>query len=90
MTKTITAAALSAALLLAGGSAFAQQGTTLAGPAQGSKANGEASTQPSGAGLGSNGAHSMSGGTATGVGGGRMSGTGTGAMQGTAGGAMTR
>lgn len=47
MTKTkffVAAAAL--AMLTA--PALAQQGTTLAGPAQGSKANGSASTRPSG------------------------------------------
>ena len=43
-----TIIATSAAILLAATSAvFAQQGTTLAGPAQGSKANGESSTAPS-------------------------------------------
>lgn len=52
MTNTIqtraTIAALAAAgLLLGAGSAFAQQGTTLAGPAQGEKADGSASTTPS-------------------------------------------
>ncbi len=46
--KTTIIAATSAAILLAATSAvFAQQGTTLAGPAQGSKANGESSTAPS-------------------------------------------
>lgn len=48
MKNTILAAATSVALLAwAGSTALAQQGTTLAGPAQGSKADGSSSTQPS-------------------------------------------
>lgn len=46
-TKTRIAAIAAATLLLGSGSAFAQQGTTLAGPAQGQKADGSASTVPS-------------------------------------------
>lgn len=50
MNKTILAVAVSAAVLaFASNGAFAQQGTTLAGPAQGSKANGTSSMQPSAA-----------------------------------------
>ena len=79
LSKIATIAAT--ALMLSGtSSAFAQQGTTLAGPAQGSKGNGEASTKPSGASAGSSGSATTGtktgDGTATGTGDSKSTATG--------------
>ena len=80
---TVTASAL----LLVANAASAQQGTTLAGPAQGSKSNRASSTQPSAA-SGANGSAMTRGGAATATDGaasegGAMS-TGSGASSGAA------
>lgn len=68
MTFKITAALAATVLMLAAAPSFAQQGTTLAGPAQGEKADGSNSTKPSGA---------------SGANGGAMTKSGDGAMSGT-------
>lgn len=80
MTFTKFAAVTATAFLLASaGSAYAQQGTTLAGPSQGSKSDGSSSTQPSAA-AGATGAEASGnaalGGAKTGVESGRTTATG--------------
>lgn len=88
----MTAAAAATALMFAAVPAFAQQGTTLAGPAQGSKSDGSASTMPSGQSGANGGAMMKSGGAMTGGSGaatGTMSGGST-ATGGNAGGAAGR
>lgn len=75
MTFKITAAVAATAIILAAAPAFAQQGTTLAGPAQGQKADGSASTKPS-AESGANGGGMMkSGGAMSGTSGSAATGT---------------
>ena len=72
--KIIVATAASA-LMVASVPAFAQQGTTLAGPAQGSKSDGSASTAPSGQSGANGGAMMKSGGAMTGSSAGASTGT---------------
>ena len=73
MILKITAAIAASALMLAAAPAFAQQGTTLAGPAQGQKSDGSASTKPAGE-SGANGG-AMQGGTMSSTSGGAATGT---------------
>lgn len=88
----VTAAASAAILFAAAGVSYAQQGTTLAGPAQGSKADGSNSTVPSAQSGANGGAMVRSGGGGTGTSGaatGEMSGKST-ATGGNVGGAVGR
>ncbi len=72
--RKTTVAVAATVLLLAAAPAFAQQGTTLAGPAQGQKADGSNSTRPS-AESGSNGGAMMKGGATSETSGGVATGT---------------
>ena len=67
MKKTIIAAASAAILLASANAACAQQGATLAGPAEGSKADGSSSMQPPIASGATSGPMKHSGGAMTGL-----------------------